>query len=455
MTDNIYTFVHDNNNAALIPQIWANEALMVLDDSLVLGGLINRQYEDLVAEYGDTVNCHRPAKFVGRRKGSGDVSIQDATVANVPVKLDQHIHVSFTLSDRDLSLSMKNLVELYLTPALRGQARFIDQAIGNQIYALGAGRGYGVGKLDAALNASTIGAARGALDKKFVPQEDRFLVVTPDATTDILADAQLTSAQVVGDGGAAMKEAVLGKRFGFNIFQSTLLPTVTDAAAAWTGVNTNTEDKGATAIEITSGPATGVIVAGTWVVINGLPYIVDSLTAANGNTTVINLASPGLTVAVPAGSVVTAVAGTTASASWTANATDIVDIPIAGTAHRGQGVNIAGNLYGAQDTIGANGLVTNRPHGSNIANGATIGLGPNGCIGMAGYKNGIGLITRPLMLPMTNAVNSAVASFNNLALRVTIAYLAQQQKHLVTVDSLMGLATFDSDMILPVYSKQK
>jgi len=89
-------YANDLDN--LNPTLWAQESLAILEENMVIANLINRDYEDRIANYGETVNANRPAKFVPKRKGpNDDVSAQDAVSNKLPVTLDQHFYTTFIL----------------------------------------------------------------------------------------------------------------------------------------------------------------------------------------------------------------------------------------------------------------------------------------------------------------------------------------------------------------------
>ncbi len=90
-----------NDNSAFVPQLWANEGLAILEETMVLGNLVYRDFDNVIAKYGDVVNTRKPRTFTAYRKTDADsVTIQDATSDNIPVPLDQHIHTSFMIKDR-------------------------------------------------------------------------------------------------------------------------------------------------------------------------------------------------------------------------------------------------------------------------------------------------------------------------------------------------------------------
>src|SRR5262245_8124150 len=90
--------VYDDFPTAFIPQLWANESIAILEESMVIGNLVHRDFENVIASYGDTVNTRRPGEFKAKRKTAADnVTVQQNTATNVPVVLNQHLHTSFII----------------------------------------------------------------------------------------------------------------------------------------------------------------------------------------------------------------------------------------------------------------------------------------------------------------------------------------------------------------------
>jgi len=104
-------------------------------------------------------------------------------------------------------------------------------------------------------------------------------------------------------------------------------------------------------------------------------------------------------------------------------------------------------------TPGLIGLSTNRNLDAAIANDDVIGIGPAGEYGFGFHRNCMGLITRPLALPAAGTgARAAVANWNGYSVRVVITYNGNSQGHLVTVDLLAGVKTFDANMGTVVFS---
>ena len=48
-----------NDNDAYIPERWAQEGLLLLEENSVTAALVHRDFEDEVREFGDVVNTRR------------------------------------------------------------------------------------------------------------------------------------------------------------------------------------------------------------------------------------------------------------------------------------------------------------------------------------------------------------------------------------------------------------
>jgi hypothetical protein len=117
---NLYPLCYANDNDALIPELWAQESLAILEENMVMANLVHRDFSPLVASYGDVVNTRRPSEFSTKRKAQADSVVnQDAVSTNVQVPLNQHVYVTFTIKDEEASLSFKELISYYMEPAVR------------------------------------------------------------------------------------------------------------------------------------------------------------------------------------------------------------------------------------------------------------------------------------------------------------------------------------------------
>jgi hypothetical protein len=84
---------YDNDNDAFVPELWAFEGLMQLEELMVIANLVHRDFENEVASFGDVVNTRRPGEFKIRRKSDKTTSLekQDASATNTQVALNQWV----------------------------------------------------------------------------------------------------------------------------------------------------------------------------------------------------------------------------------------------------------------------------------------------------------------------------------------------------------------------------
>ena len=61
-----------NEKGFAIPEIWARQGLAILQENMVAGNLIHRDFCDQLALYGDVVNCYRPNNFRMTRLSDDD-----------------------------------------------------------------------------------------------------------------------------------------------------------------------------------------------------------------------------------------------------------------------------------------------------------------------------------------------------------------------------------------------
>lgn len=453
---NKWLAVFANDNDALIPEVWAQEALMTLEANMVASSLVYRDFENEVASFGDTVNAHRPNTFVAKRKTDADeVTVQDAQATNVPVKLNQHLHVSFTIKDGEESKSFKDLVNLYLAPALQAEAQAIDEAVLGQAYEF---MGYSVGKLGTNPTRSTVIAAKEQMNNNKVPMSGRNMLVSPNAEGSLLDIGEFIKANEVGDDGSALREGHLGRKFGFDFFMGQNVPSVAAGSTTVTGAVNFGAGYAVGSTALTVDGLSAAIAAGSWCTIAG-DMTPQMITGTTGGATPTAIAiSPGLKSAVLDDAVITvytagAVDLTAGYASGWEKEMVIDGFTVAPKTGQLMSIGTAADRYSLLSTPTTTSMLPNRPLDAAAADDAVVGLGPAGeyCFGF--HRNAVALVTRPLAQPRSGTgALSAVANYNGLSIRVTITYEGRKQGHLVTVDMLAGVKTLDTRLGVVMYA---
>lgn len=446
----ILTLAYANDNDAFIPEIWAQESLMVLEANMVATNLVHRDFSDQVASFGDVVNTRKPGTFTAKRKGnSDDVTDQDASSTNVAVPLDQHLHTSFVIKDGEESKSFKSLVDEYLKPAAISLAEAADQIVLGQVYQF---LGNAVGKLGTTITKDTVIAAREKMNANKVPMNGRNFLVSPNMEGALLGIADFVNAEKVGDDGTALREGSIGRKFGFDTYMAQQVPSIVGAGTTVTGAINLAAGYAVGTTALTVDGFSAAITAGSWCSVDGQPYKIAS-TTGGATPTVITIDAPGLRFAVADNAVVVVytpslinLAAGYAAGWYKAMVYDTVT-PI----KVGQLISSAGTLYSAIGGTDTTNLVLDRPLVAAVADDAVLGRGPNGEYGFAFHRNALAFVTRPLALPRqgTGAL-AAVSSYNGLGLRVTITYDGKAQGHRVTLDMLAGVKPLDTALGCPV-----
>ncbi len=448
----IWTPVFANDLDAFIPEIWAQEGLLLLENNMVAANLIHRDFEDEIANFGDVVNTRLPADFTGKRKTDADsVTVQDAVTPNVAVPLDQHVHTSFLVRDGEESKGFQSLRDNLLAPAMLSLAQMIDEIVLAQVYQFLANS---VGQLGVTPTKETLIALRALMNVNKVPMAGRNLVMGPDTEADFLAIELFTGANQVGDDGTALREASLGRKYGITNWMSQNTPSVPTTGTIITGAVNNAAGEAAGQTDITVDGLSAAIVNGTWVTLagDGIPHRVTA-SVGGGTPTEITI-SPALKRSVVDNAVVTLYeTGLINNAAGYALgfAKELtVDGFAAGDLSTGQLISLdtaVGPLHSALSTPTTTSLLLDRPLEQVLVDNDDVFTGPSGSFNFAFHRNAMALVTRPLAAPQagTGAL-SFTASFNGLSMRITITYDGNKQGHLVTADLLCGVKVLQAEL---------
>lgn len=436
-----------NDVDAFIPELWANESLAILEENMVVSGLVHRDFENVIAQYGDVVNTRKPADFKAKRKDLSDnVTVQDAVATNVQVPLNQHVHTSFLIRDGEESKSFKSLIDEYMRPAMIAQARFIDQIVLGQHPQFWANFAGGLGLLSETTAKGFILDTREVLNKNKAPMSGRNLILTPDSETEVLKLDLFISAERVGDEGSALREASIGRKLGFDFFMAQNASSVAPGNSVATAAVNNGAGYpiGATAIVVDT--VVGTFTAGEYVTIAGddTPQRLAAAAAL-----LLTLVAPGLRRAVADNAVIVGYTfgEVNLAAGYAAGWSKEIVVDGFTVAPRvGQSVSFGTNtnIYTIIDVTGLVGITLDRPLILAIVDNENVNLAPAGNYNFGFLRNALGLVVRPLAMPKagTGALASVI-NHNNLSMRAVITYDGNKQGHLVTLDMLCGIAVLD------------
>jgi len=204
-----------------IPEIWAQNAMQVLRNNMVLANLVTRDSDVGAFAQGDTLHIPFPGTFVANDKApGGNVTTQVPTDAEVVVVLNKHKEVTFLIEDVPKVQANQDLMNRYLTNAIVPIAEQIE----TDLFALYASLTNSVAS--ASMTGAQILAGMLKLNQNKVRLQDRNLVISPGSQVKLLSDTNLQSFFAFSE-PQAIRNGGIGRAYGFNIFMSQLTPLAT------------------------------------------------------------------------------------------------------------------------------------------------------------------------------------------------------------------------------------
>jgi P22 coat protein - gene protein 5 len=219
------TSITSANVASAIVKLVAADALPALVGNLVMGNLVNRDYEPVLAQAGDTVNIPIPPVLVANNLVEGaQVQPQNPNLGNAQIVLNTHVEATFQIPDVTKVLAVPDLLQLYMQPAVVAIAERIESDLLNLYASFTANTP--VGTPATAVTEEVVDAAESALFSAMVPAaEPKYLVVSAATYSQLRQIERFSEFQTVGEAGLrALIEGTVGKIKDFFVFRSQYVP---------------------------------------------------------------------------------------------------------------------------------------------------------------------------------------------------------------------------------------
>lgn len=396
-------------NTIITPTVIAKEALMQLENNLVMGNRVHREYrKEYDGSTGPTVSIRKPVKFY-TADGATRVN-QDVEEATTSISVDQRKHVSWKFATQDLTLSIEEYSERYIKPAMITLANTVDKSLFSLYSAVSNSVGTpGTTPADFA----AVGSAAQRLDEMAVGMDSRALMLTPSAGYAI-AGNQLTLDSVGGMGRTAYQDAEIGRIAKFDTYAVQNIANHT--VGAWGGTPlVNGAAQNVTYAASTAGGLSQTIVTDGWTVSTAVLKAGDVITFA-GVFAVNPVPGEGVTgkTVMPYLKQFTVLADVTSNGSGQATLT----------------ISPAIITSGPQQTVSAapadNAAIT-------VRGTASTAYPQN----LAFHKNAFALVTVPLEMP-DGASFKARESANGLSVRVIKDYDINNDEDVIRLDILYG-----------------
>ena len=218
--------ITSTNVASAIVKLVAADALPALVGNLVMGNLVNRDYEPTLAHAGDTINVPIPPTLVANNIAEGGtVQPQNPNLGNAQIVLNTHAEATFQIPDVTKILAVPDLLKLYMQPAVVALAERIESDLLALYPQFSSNTAVGTG--GTALTEAVVDSAETALFNAMVPASNaKYLVVSATAYSALRQIPRFSEYNTVGEAGLrVIVDGAVGKMKDFYIFRSQFIPT--------------------------------------------------------------------------------------------------------------------------------------------------------------------------------------------------------------------------------------
>ena len=200
------------------PQLWADNILENLDNSLVFGALANKDFEGEIKGYGSSVKISEVGN-VSVAEYSGIVSYDALADAAKVLQIDQKVYAAVKIDDVDAVQAKPKLVSKLSQRIAYGMANDIDAFLAKEYVNAGitvTGTTSGATEVTSATVISLFTGAARKLDEANAPQAGRVAVVPPWIKEKMLL------AKIIHDtdNSDSLANGSIGKYLGFEVFVS-------------------------------------------------------------------------------------------------------------------------------------------------------------------------------------------------------------------------------------------
>ena len=211
------------NALMAIPKLVAADVLPAVVGNLVMGNLVNRDYEATLAQAGDVVNVPIAPNLVANNIAeAGSVTNQNKNLGNAAITLSRHYESSFAIPDVTQVFTRPDLVRTFMQSAVIAVAEQIETDILNNYGQLNYNAS--TGTANTALTEAVIDTTETQLFASKVPAgAPKFLVVSGTAYGQLRQIGRFTEVQTVGLGINSPNPMLTGQILqvkGFNVFRS-------------------------------------------------------------------------------------------------------------------------------------------------------------------------------------------------------------------------------------------
>lgn len=212
-----------------IPEIWSKKLLKIFNKTVVMGNLVNRNFEGDIQSAGDVVHVRTFGDVtVNDYTRDMTISFQSLTDPMVDLTIDQQKYFAFKVDDLDKAQANIDILEGYAGRAAIAIRDVVDTRLIGHYADVDAGNVIGTDLAPITLTSgniySYITQLGEKLDNSNVASEGRNLVITPKFKTMLLQSDEFTRATSLGDN--VIQNGYIGNVAGFGVHVTTNNPAV-------------------------------------------------------------------------------------------------------------------------------------------------------------------------------------------------------------------------------------
>ena len=212
-----------------IPQVFSKLLQAKFYSSSVLPSISNTDYEGEISGQGDKVVI-RTVPAVTINDYAGSITTQELTTAKVELLIDQAKYYSFKIDDVLAAQADINLLEGASSDAAEGMRVAVETSVLSSVVT-GATTVGAQSSITASNILTSILDQAKALDELNIPEEGRFIVLSPEFVS-LLKQSELRQAYLTGDDTSPLRNGKVGVVDRFTVYQSNMLYTPGSGTAA-------------------------------------------------------------------------------------------------------------------------------------------------------------------------------------------------------------------------------
>jgi hypothetical protein len=213
--------ITSSNLANAIVKLVAADALPALQGNLIMGNLVNRDFEPTLAKAGDTVNVPVPPSLIANNIAEGgSVITQNPSIGNAQIVLNTHAEATFQIPDVTKVVAVPDLLKLYMEPAIVALAEKVESDLLGLATSFTANTP--LGALGTPLDEQVIDQAETALFSAKVPSSaQKYLVVDASSYSALRQNPRFSEYSRAGEAGLkALIDGNVGRLKDFYVFRS-------------------------------------------------------------------------------------------------------------------------------------------------------------------------------------------------------------------------------------------